>query len=105
MFVFVIVWLFLWRFITYRQIKNFYNTTKAIQDKTAVITFFDDYFIDKTETFTTQLKYDELYKIIETNTHFYLLLSKYGGGSIIVKENCSAELIEFLQKIKREFEK
>ena len=104
MFAFVFIWLFLLYFIPNRQIKKTYNTTKIIQNYNSIMTFYDDYYTEKSDFNFTQIKYDELHKIIETNTHFYLLVGEI-GGSIVIKENCSAQLIEFLQKIKIEFKK
>jgi hypothetical protein len=50
--------------------------------------------------YETQSKWtiDELYRILETKTNFYLFLAKDQALNII-KANCSQELIEFLQSI------
>ena len=44
------------------------------------------------------IPYDKLYRVVETPTNFYLLIAR-NQGMVIVKENCSAELIAFLQKL------
>ncbi|MBR7047357.1 MAG: YcxB family protein, partial [Campylobacter sp.] len=81
------------------------------QISTHFFEFFEDYFTQKTNDFNqnvsadfSQIKYEDLYKIVETKTNFYLFVGNILAFTII-KENCSAELIEFLQKIKREFKK
>lgn len=55
---------------------------------------------------TLKLPYEKIYRIIETDHHFYIMLSK-SNGIIIQKDNCSAELAQFIKdrcqrkKIKR----
>lgn len=63
-------------------------------------TFFEDYFEVKTERRTYKVNYQDLLKIIETKTHFYLKYEKY-GAFILKKENCDDELIQFIRKYKR----
>ena len=46
----------------------------------------------------TTIPYDKLYRVVETPTNFYLMIAR-NQGMVIVKENCSAELIAFLQKL------
>jgi len=50
------------------------------------------------------IRYEELYKIIETPTNFYLMLSPQ-HGSIVIKENCSDELLMFLDQLKTRMDK
>mgnify|MGYP003305682378 CR=1 FL=1 len=45
------------------------------------------------------LKDDEIYKLYETKTNFYILLNAK-EVMIIVKENCSEELCEFIRNKK-----
>jgi len=46
----------------------------------------------------TQIAYDKLYRIAETKTNFYLMLSKM-QGIILVKKNCDEQTIAFLHTL------
>ncbi len=64
--------------------------------------FYSDSFVETCNTIVSEpIRYYDLRKIIETKTNFYLM---YAGdmGCIIIKENCSPELIQFLKGIKNE---
>ncbi len=63
-------------------------------------TFFEDYFEVKTERRTYKVNYQDILKIIETKTHFYLKYEKY-SAFILKKDNCSDELVQFIRKYKR----
>ncbi len=63
-------------------------------------TFFEDYFEVKKERRTYKVNYQDILKIIETKTHFYLKYEKY-NAFILKKDNCSDELIQFIRKYKR----
>lgn len=46
-----------------------------------------------------QVQYRQIYRIVETKTNFYIMLSR-NQGIIIVKANCLPELIGFLTQLK-----
>lgn len=46
----------------------------------------------------TQIAYDKLYRVAETDTNFYLMLSKM-QGVILVKTNCDDKTIAFLHTL------
>ena len=83
--------------------KTFYSN-KLSANQHSFFEFFEDYFTEKTHYNFAQIKYDDLYKITETKTNFYLFTGNILAFTII-KQNCSAQLIEFLRKIKIEFKK
>ena len=90
--------------------KTFYSN-KLSANGHSFFEFYDGYFTEKTNEFDenssasfAKIKYDDLYKIIETKSNFYLFIGNILAYTII-KQNCSTELIEFLQKIKKEFKK
>lgn len=98
-------------YIYFYFVKKTFYSNKLSANQHSFFEFYDDYFTEKTNEFNensssnfAKIRYDDLYKIIETKTNFYLFVGNILAYTII-KENCSAELIEFLQKIKREFKK
>lgn len=62
-------------------------------------TFFEHHLEMKNDTGTYYVNYHDIYRIIETKTHFYLEIDKY-HHFIIKKENCCDELIEFIRNYK-----
>jgi hypothetical protein len=84
-----------------KKLKDTYNSNKVMTKTVARFDFFEDGFSEITENATGNFKYADLNKIIETQTNFYLMLAK-NAGAIIVKENCSEELIEFIRNLKKQ---
>ncbi|MBP3207186.1 MAG: YcxB family protein [Campylobacter sp.] len=107
-----LIWLGgLYYYANFYIVKKTFYSNKLSANQHSFFEFYDDYFTEKTNEFNensssnfSKIKYDDLYKIIETKTNFYLFTGNILAYTII-KENCSAELIEFLQKIKKEFKK
>lgn len=62
--------------------------------------FFNDYLEEKTENSYEKFEYSMIYKIIETETNFYILKT-INSGYFIVKNNCSPELIGFIKNLKQ----
>ena len=65
--------------------------------------FFEDYMEQTSRKGVTKIYYNQMYEIIETDTHFYPMIGK-NNGFIIRKENCRPELIAFLQGKARELQ-
>lgn len=67
-----------------------------------IFDFYDDCFVVTSNMIPLEpVRYFDLTKIIETNTNFYLMYA-WREGYVIVKENCSPELIRFLHEIKED---
>ncbi len=81
-------------------IKKAYYSNKALQ-KCPVITteFYNDYLESKNEQHYSKFFYEDIYKIVETGTNFYIMPA-VNNGIIISKQNCRPELILFLQTLK-----
>lgn len=62
--------------------------------------FFDDYLEEKTENSYEKFEYSMIHKVIENDSNFYIMKSE-NQGYIIVKNNCSPELIAFIRDLKR----
>ena len=54
-----------------RQIRAGFNTNKSIQNTNVHFSFYDDYFEVLSKTGNSHIKYENLYKVIETKNHFY----------------------------------
>lgn len=82
-----------------RSVKKTYYSNKSITSCVAEFEFYDGYVAEKTENGESRIDYSKIYNIIETKTNFYIMLA-INQGFIIVKENCTPELIEFIQSLK-----
>ena len=89
----ILLFFFLW----YLKQKNDYQKDRN-QNSKIVFRFFEEHFEKKSPIGTSTIYYDKLYKVIETKTNFYLMISP-NQGDIIQKENCTEQLIEFLHKL------
>ena len=58
--------------------------------------FYDDHAESINKLGNTDLEYDKIFRIIETKTNFYIMMTRQ-QGALIIKKNCSPELIAFLQ--------
>lgn len=81
-------------------VKKAYYSNKALQ-KCPVITteFYGNYLESKNEQHYEKYFYEDIYRIMETQTNFYIMPA-INSGIIISKQNCSPELIRFLQTLK-----
>lgn len=82
--------------------KKAYNSNKFIDKEISTYNFFENEFTETTSHNHSKCAYSELNQIIETKTNFYLMLSDV-QGFLITKNNCSPELIEFLQGVKAKY--
>ncbi|MDD3039326.1 YcxB family protein [Bacteroides sp.] len=79
-----------------------FDLNKVNKDLETQICFFNDHYETTDEKGCSNIPYSNLYKIIETDTNLYLMYCK-NQGVIIVKSNCSTDLIEFVHSIKSEY--
>ncbi len=84
--------------------KKMYLQMKNLQSTSYDFSFYPDHLEITSSIGNTNLPYDKLFRIIETPTNFYIMLTKQ-QGSILIKENCSPELISFLQNLMQQFQK
>ena len=73
------------------RIKKSYSQNRQLQGLHADFFFYPDYMESK-------IPYQKIFRILETPTNFYLMLAKT-QGLIVIKSNCSDELISFLQNL------
>ncbi|MBR1816121.1 MAG: hypothetical protein IJ763_05410 [Lachnospiraceae bacterium] len=82
------------------SVKKSYNTFAAIRDAAYHFTFFENKMEIVKPHGKSDIEYGEIYDIVETKTNFYILASSTTLAAIIVKANCSDELIVFIQNLK-----
>ena len=87
-----------WYLMFVTNSKKYFKSNKAAQYSILNYTFEEDKIVIETERGSSFIKYDEVYKIYETKTNFYLFISNK-QAYVIVKENCSDELIQFIKDI------
>ena len=80
-----------------RRARKIFRQTKVAQDIVNEYDFFDEYFSYRNTNGQGTMAYDKLFKVIETRTHFYLMLSKVQGYTI-AKDEAPAGFTEFMQK-------
>lgn len=88
---------FILDFVVTIKAKKYYKSAKILHDHKVKLLFYEDSF--RTAEDTTTIKYENLYRIIETRTNFYLYISNLQALNVI-KANCNPELIAFLQEKK-----
>ena len=66
------------------------------------LTFYMDHYEEVNKLGRVAYKYVQLRDIIETDTNFYLMKTDR-QGCIVVKANCSPNLVQFLGKIKKQY--
>lgn len=81
-----------------RQGKKNFESAKNSQGVTTVFSFYDTCLVGENKFGTSRIEYTQFFKKIETKTNFYLLLAR-NQSVVIVKDNCSEELISFIRTI------
>lgn len=81
-------------------VKRQYYSDKHLQKNYMnQLCFYQNYFESKTHSSYVKFEYEDLVSVKETKTNFYLMKTM-NQGYIIVKTNCSPELIAFLTNLK-----
>lgn len=93
--VFLVTW---GPFCAKKNAEKMYRANKYFYEAEQTIKFYENKLIKESEISGTELEYSELGKIYEINTHFFIMQSNT-HAVCIKKENCSAELREFIRKV------
>ena len=96
--VFAILFPILYVLIIYMTAKKNYLSNKAAQDAEIIVEFYQDYMIQKTELGSYKVEHDKIARIIETKTHFYVMISK-NQGVILPKVDMSDEMQQYVRNI------
>lgn len=78
--------------------KSDYAKNPSIQNVTFIYTFYPNYVEQASVLGKGRVNYSQVQRVLETPTHFYLVLGQ-GSGIIILKRKCSEELVSFLQEL------
>lgn len=89
-----------WVYVSKRQCRKVYNANPELQERHSVMRFYEDHLQETSHHQSVDIPYSDIAHLVETRTHFYLMTAA-NQGMIIVKANCSAELIRFLQNLKK----
>ena len=87
-----------------RSVKRTFNSNALIRDAECTISFYEAHMAGDDPAGHAEYTYDKLHSIIETKTNFYLMIAE-NQGSVVVKDNCTPELIKFIQELKRKYNK
>lgn len=93
---FVIIMPILIYLITMYRMKKNYKSNKFLQNTVINLKFAEDQFDVVSDRGSSVIRYDDLYRVIETKTNFYLYISN-NQALTVIKANCSDELISFLK--------
>lgn len=78
------------------QVKKAYQSNALNKGMSYSFEFYQDYLEQKTTAGNLIVSYDKIYRILETDTNFYIMIAK-NQGIIISKDNCSPGLIDFIK--------
>ena len=79
--------------------KAYFSNSFLQNNRLQSFSFYADHFEEKTNASLSKIEYSLIHTIIETETNFYILTGE-NQGYVIIKNNCSPELIEFIQNLK-----
>lgn len=65
-----------------REVERAWNTNKNMQNSLHHFLFYEDYLEDKSSTSMVKLLYNEIHKIIITDTNIYIMSGSTQGGSV-----------------------
>ena len=91
--------LLLWGVFT-RSVRKSFSSQKLLENQHIHYEFLEDRFIARSDISRAEIRYDLLYRIVETKTNFYLLLG-LNQSFVVKKENCSGELTAFLGELRK----
>lgn len=79
-----------------RQIKKVFNSNKLLQNVETRYDFYADFFTAQQPNGNSKVEYNQLYKIMETKSNFYLMIAQ-NQGYIVKKQGGEDDLAEFLR--------
>ena len=80
-----------------RQIKKIYNSNHLMKDAEVEYTFYEPCFSSNDPSGKSRVDYEKLYKIVETKTNMYLMISE-NQGFMLKKSEMPSGLEAFLRK-------
>lgn len=80
-----------------QKARKVYRQNKTIRDAIYIVKFYDDHYVVTCNEIESSIPFDKLYKIIETDTNYYLMASKV-SGTIICKADTPNDFDAYIQK-------
>lgn len=80
-----------------QKARKIYRQNKTIRDAIYIVKFYDDHYVVACNEIESSIPFDKLYKIIETDTNYYLMASKV-SGTIICKADCPNDFDAYIHK-------
>ena len=96
--VFLLFPLAIWLILNWNT-KRIFTSNQLQNGAQTQLFFYEDHLEQITPSGTLRVAYHQLYRVVETKTHFYLMVGR-GQGIIVVKANCLSGLIDFLGQLK-----
>lgn len=78
--------------------KKVYRQNKTMRDASYSVDFYDDHYVILCNGIESSVPFDKPHEIIETDTDYYIMLSKI-SGVIIPKEKCPVGFADFIHGI------
>ncbi|MCH5316831.1 MAG: YcxB family protein [Eubacterium sp.] len=79
--------------------KAYYSNPFLQKNHLQIYSFYEEYLEEKSNDSSAKIEYALIHNIIETETNFYIMIGN-NQGYVIIKSNCSPELIEFIKNLK-----
>ena len=98
--VFVLVMPWVMILSTFLGSKKIYESNKAMQNAVVTYEFYPDSIVQNTAVSTYTIDHDKIARMIETKTHFYVMVSQ-NQGITLPKEKMSEELIHYLHELQK----
>ena len=80
-----------------QKARKVYRQNKTIRDAIYIVKFYDDHYVVTCNEIESSIPFDKLYKIIETDTNYYLMASKV-SGTIICKADTPNDFDAYIHK-------
>lgn len=81
------------------QEKNAYRKNPQLHDMMITHRFYPDFIEQESKLGTVTVYHYQIQEVLETETNYYLMTAN-NGTLMIVKENCSTELLDYLGQFK-----
>ena len=89
----------IFKFMFYFQEKRAYKRNPQLHNMMMYHRFYDNYIEQESKLGVVTIYHYQIRDVLETKTNYYLMTAN-NGTIMIVKENCSMELLEHLRQLK-----
>lgn len=89
----------IFKLMFYLQEKHAYQKNPQLHDMVMTHRFYEDHIEQESKLGVVTIYHYQIRDVMETSTNYYLLTAN-NGTIMIVKENCSPQLLEYLEELK-----